>query len=177
MDDFERELTRMMRDARQQAPFEPAHQRRLYRGIRARRRSRMLWKAGGSALAVTGLSVGLALLPGADSGARPADQRPLPATSPTPPPAAPTPTAPAPSAAARTSPPPDASATADAGTTAPAAGRTTASVPPSATADGSGRTPSPPTPPPSSAPPTAPPSSEPPGEPSVPADHESAGSG
>ncbi|MGC3003480.1 cellulase, partial [Streptomyces sp. G35A] len=85
MDDFERELSRMMRDTRQQTPFEPAHQWRLYRGIRARRRSRMLWRAGGSALAVTGLSVGLALLPATGSGTRPADHRHLPATSPTPP--------------------------------------------------------------------------------------------
>ncbi|MFB9353024.1 cellulase, partial [Streptomyces heliomycini] len=91
MDDFERELSHMMRDSRQPAPFRPEHQERLYEGIRVRRRSRMLWRAGGSALAVAGLSVGLALLLGADS-------RSLPATGPTPPPGPTAPATPAPSA-------------------------------------------------------------------------------
>ncbi|GAA3192702.1 hypothetical protein GCM10010451_48470 [Streptomyces virens] len=96
MDDFERELTRMLHDTRQHAPFEPRHQRRLYQGIRARRRARLLWRAGGSALAVTGLGAALALLPGTGPETRPADRRPLPATSPTPPPASPAPTTSAP---------------------------------------------------------------------------------
>ncbi|QWB27791.1 MULTISPECIES: cellulase [Streptomyces] len=84
MDDFERDLSRLMRDTQQHTPYEPAQRQRLHQGIRARRRSRMLWKAGGSAVAVAGLSVGLALLPGMLTKAQPADPRPQPATSPTP---------------------------------------------------------------------------------------------
>ncbi|MET7295837.1 cellulase [Streptomyces griseoloalbus] len=168
MDDFEQELTRMMRDSRQQTPFAPESRRRLYQGIRARRRSRMLWKAGGSALAVTGLSIGLALLPA--TGSRPAEHRPLPATSPTPPPAFPTPTTSAPS----TSHPPT-STPGTTGTTAPGYDGTPTSPPPPAT-PGAGTT-TPPTWPVSSPPPTAPPSTEPARGPSAPAGHASAGSG
>ncbi|MFF6880374.1 MULTISPECIES: cellulase [unclassified Streptomyces] len=83
MDDFERDLSRLMRDTRQHTPYEPEHRQRLHAGIRARRRSRLLWKAGGSAVAVAGLSVGLALLPSMLTRAQPADHRPQPATSPT----------------------------------------------------------------------------------------------
>ncbi|MFJ7333151.1 cellulase [Streptomyces sp. NPDC101110] len=83
MDDFERDLSRLMHDTREHTPYEPAHRQRLHAGIRARRRSRMLWKAGGSAVAVAGLSVGLAFLPGVLTRAQPADPRPQPATSPT----------------------------------------------------------------------------------------------
>ncbi|MGW6548205.1 cellulase [Streptomyces massasporeus] len=83
MDDFERDLSRLMHDTRQHTPYEPAHRQRLHAGIRARRRSRLLWKAGGSAVAVAGLSVALALLPGLLTRAQPADPRPQPATSPT----------------------------------------------------------------------------------------------
>ncbi|WP_157865219.1 hypothetical protein [Streptomyces prasinopilosus] len=50
MDDFERELTHMMRGARQQTPFDSEQRKRLYRGIRARHRSRTLWRAGGVGL-------------------------------------------------------------------------------------------------------------------------------
>ncbi len=85
MDDFERELTRMMREGRAHTPFDPGHRARLYEGIRARRRTRVLVRAGGSALAVAGLSVGLALLPHLGSGPAPADL-PLPATGSTAPP-------------------------------------------------------------------------------------------
>lgn len=84
MDDFERDLSRLMRDTRQHAPYEPEHRQRLHAGIRARRRSRMLWKAGGSAVAVAGLSVGLALLPQMGSRAQPAEPRPQRTTSPAP---------------------------------------------------------------------------------------------
>ncbi|MFC9682504.1 cellulase [Streptomyces sp. NPDC056948] len=84
MDDFERDLSRLMHDTQQHTPYEPAQRQRLHEGIRARRRSRMLWKAGGSAVAVAGLSVGLALLPSMLTKAQPADPRPRPATSPTP---------------------------------------------------------------------------------------------
>ena len=79
MDDFEHELTRMMREDRAHTPYGPGHRARLYQGIRARRRTRVLVRAGGSALAVAGLSVGLALLPHLGSGSAPADL-PLPAT-------------------------------------------------------------------------------------------------
>ncbi|MBT3152500.1 cellulase [Streptomyces sp. CHD11] len=84
MDDFERELTRMMHDSRRPASFESGQRDRLYKGIRVRHRSRVLWRAGGSALAVAGLSIGLALLPGAGSRSLPADRPPLPVTGPTP---------------------------------------------------------------------------------------------
>ncbi|MBR8639937.1 cellulase [Streptomyces tuirus] len=112
MDDFERNLSRLMRDTQRHTPYEPEHRQRLHAGIRARRRSRMLWKAGGSAVAVAGLSVGLALLPNMLTRAQPADhdRRPQPATSPTPsqdsaptfdsPDPSPTPTRPASSAPA-----------------------------------------------------------------------------
>ncbi|MEU9350398.1 cellulase [Streptomyces griseoloalbus] len=172
MDDFERELSRMMRDSRQQTPFAPESRRRLYRGIRARRRSRLLWKAGGSALAVTGLGIGLALLPA--TGSRPADHRPLPATSPTPPPASPTPT---PSAPSTSHPPTSTPGTTMSGTTAPGYGGTPTSPPPSATTGADSRTATPPTPPVSSLPPTAPPSTGPARGPSASAGHASAGSG
>ncbi|MFI0505259.1 cellulase [Streptomyces albogriseolus] len=85
MDDFERELTRVMREGRAHTPFDPGHRARLYEGIRARRRTRVLVRAGGSALAVAGLSVGLAFLPHLGSGPAPADL-PLPATGSTAPP-------------------------------------------------------------------------------------------
>ncbi|MGX1682907.1 cellulase [Streptomyces althioticus] len=85
MDDFERELTRMMREGRAQTSFDPGRRARLYEGIRARRRTRVLVRAGGSALAVAGLSVGLAFLPHLGSGPAPADL-PLPATGSTAPP-------------------------------------------------------------------------------------------
>ncbi|MFF5842897.1 cellulase [Streptomyces massasporeus] len=83
MDDFERDLSRLMRDTQQHTPYEPEHRQRLHAGIRTRRRSRLLWKAGGSAVAVAGLSVALALLPSLLTRAQPADPRPKPATSPT----------------------------------------------------------------------------------------------
>ncbi|MFD8256936.1 cellulase [Streptomyces werraensis] len=85
MDDFERELTHMMREGRAHTPFDPGRRARLYEGIRARRRTRVLMRAGGSALAVAGLSVGLAFLPHLGSGPAPADL-PLPATGSTAPP-------------------------------------------------------------------------------------------
>ncbi|MEV5524823.1 cellulase [Streptomyces pseudogriseolus] len=92
MDDFEHELTRMMREDRAYTPYGPGHRARLYQGIRARRRTRVLVRAGGSALAVAGLSVGLALLPHLGSGSAPADL-PLPATGSTAPPHSGEPTA------------------------------------------------------------------------------------
>lgn len=152
MDDFERELTRMMRDGRRHAPLEPGQRARLYEGIRVRRRSRMLWRAGGSALAVAGLSIGLALLPDTGSRSLPADRPPLPATSPTPPPLSPPPTTAAPS----TSLPP----TGTPGTTAPGTGGTPA-FPPSDTPDATpSATTAPSSPPAPTWPPSTPPSTE-----------------
>ncbi|MEF9901965.1 cellulase [Streptomyces sp. P9-A2] len=178
MDDFERELTHMMRDPRQQAPFDSERQKRLYQGIRARRRSRTLWRAGGSALAVAGLSAGLALLPGLGSGSQPpADHRPLPATSPTPPPVLPTPTPPATSSAPGTSRPPmSPPVTTSPATGTPGSGTPTSTSPP-ATTSGSERTSVPPSPPVTTAPASPPPTSEPPHSPSFSAGLESAGSG
>ncbi|MFE9923313.1 cellulase [Streptomyces sp. NPDC005774] len=174
MDDFERELTHMMRDPRQQTPFDSERQKRLYQGIRARHRSRTLWRAGGSALAVAGLSAGLALLPGLGSGSQPpADHRPLPATSPTPPPVLPTPTPPATSSAPSTSRPP---ITTSPATDAPESGTPTATSP-TATTSGSERTSAPPSPPVTTAPASPPPTSEPSHSPSFSAGLESAGSG
>jgi hypothetical protein len=171
MDDFERELTRMMRDTRQPASFRSEHQERLYEGIRVRRRSRMLWRAGGSALAVAGLSVGLALLPGADSRSLPADRGPLPATGPTPPPVSPPPTS-VPSTDPSFSPPP----TSTSATTAPGYGGTPTSLPPTTTPGTTGRTTTAP-PPSTSAPPATPPSTTAARSPSASAGEESPGSG
>ncbi|MFZ4142384.1 cellulase [Streptomyces griseoincarnatus] len=108
MDDFERELTRMMREGRAHTPFDPGRRARLYDGIRARRRTRALVRAGGSALAVAGLSVGLAFLPHLGSGPAPADL-PLPATGSTAPPRSggPTGTASATAEPSTSLPPPD----------------------------------------------------------------------
>ncbi|MFI8091057.1 cellulase [Streptomyces sp. NPDC086080] len=159
MDDFERELARMMHDSRRPAPFEPGQRARLYEGIRVRRRTRMLWRAGGSALAVAGLSIGLALLPGTGSRSLPADRPPPPATGPTPSPTSPSPASPSP-----TSSPPTTSApstflppTNTPGTTEPGHGGTPASTP-SGTST------------PATFPPSAPVSTEPPATPPYTAD-------
>ncbi|MFF5369371.1 cellulase [Streptomyces sp. NPDC013187] len=161
MDDFERDLSRLMHDTRQHTPYEPAHRQRLHAGIRARRRSRLLWKAGGSAVAVAGLSVGLALLPSMFTRAQPADHRPRPVTSPTASPdSTPTSSAPAPSTTPTEQPE----------TTLPATTTSTGGITPSGTrseptgpapttsAPESRTTSAPPTPPPSPTPTTAPPS-------------------
>ncbi|MFC9954611.1 hypothetical protein ACFVIN_29995 [Streptomyces prasinus] len=47
MDDFERELTHMMRGAGQQTSFDSEQRKRLYQGIRARHRSRTRGGGGG----------------------------------------------------------------------------------------------------------------------------------
>ncbi|MEU0580612.1 cellulase [Streptomyces griseoincarnatus] len=122
MDDFERELTRMMREGRAHTPFDPGRRARLYDGIRARRRTRVLVRAGGSALAVAGLSVGLAFLPHLGSGPAPADL-PLPATGSTAPPRSGGPTG-------------TASATAEPSTSVPPAGSTESGTPGGSTTTG-----------------------------------------
>ncbi|MFH8448051.1 cellulase [Streptomyces fungicidicus] len=177
MNDFERELTRLMHDARQPAPFRPEHRRRLYEGIRVRRRTRTLWRAGGSALAVAGLSVALAVLPGTDSrSAPPADQRPRPATSPTPP-ASPAPTDSGPTPLPSTSAPPTSTPEATfADGTAPGHDTATSSLPPAGTPT-STRRPTTAPPPDSSPTPTPPPSTPPARGRSAPAGEDTAGSG
>ncbi|MET9525082.1 cellulase [Streptomyces coeruleorubidus] len=158
MDDFERDLSRLLRDTQQHTPYEPEHRQRLHAGIRSRRRSRLLWKAGGSAVAVAGLSVGLALLPNMLTRAQPADHRPQPATSSTPSQdSGPTSDSPDPSTTP-TRPESSAPATTTGGSTPPGGPSTTISPTPTATASESRTTSAPPTPPPSPTPTTAPPS-------------------
>ncbi|MFI9049627.1 cellulase [Streptomyces sp. NPDC053427] len=67
MEDFERELARMMRDTQANTPFEDQHRQRLQAGVRARRRARTVWMATGSALTIAGLGVGLEVLPSASA--------------------------------------------------------------------------------------------------------------
>ncbi|MFF7891888.1 cellulase [Streptomyces sp. NPDC007907] len=168
MDDFERDLSRLMHDTREHTPYEPAHRQRLHAGIRARRRSRMLWKAGGSAVAVAGLSVGLAFLPGMLTRAQPADPRPQPATSPTSSPdgtptTEPSATSPTPTLQPETSLP--ATTT---GSVTPSGTTTRPADPtPTATASESRTGTTPPAPPPSPTPTTVPPSVLDSGEPSA----------
>ncbi|MGX1274354.1 hypothetical protein RKD18_007548 [Streptomyces phaeoluteigriseus] len=82
MDRFEEELTRMMRDSRQDTPYEEGHQSRLRAGIRARRRSRTAWLATGSVLTLTGAAgIALMVLPGAFSQGGPAAPQPRPVIS------------------------------------------------------------------------------------------------
>ncbi|MEU0247705.1 cellulase [Streptomyces sp. NPDC006235] len=158
MDDFERDLSRLLRDTQQHTPYEPEHRRRLQAGIRSRRRSRLLWKAGGSAVAVAGLSVGLALLPSMLTRAQPADHRPQPATSRAPSlDSEPTSDSPDPSTTP-TEPESSAPATTPGGSTPPGSPSPTTSPTPTATVSGSRTTSAPPTPPPSPTPTTAPPS-------------------
>ncbi|GAA2246823.1 cellulase [Streptomyces indiaensis] len=167
MDDFERDLSRLMHDTREHTPYEPAHRQRLHAGIRARRRSRMLWKAGGSAVAVAGLSVGLAFLPGMLTRAQPADPRPQPATSPTSSPdgtptTEPSATSPTPTLQPETSLPATTTSVTPSGTTTRPADPT-----PTATASESRTGTTPPAPPPSPTPTTVPPSVLDSGEPSA----------
>lgn len=91
MDPFERQLARMMRDAHEPAPFAPRHRERLHEGVRARRRTRMVRRTAGSALAVVGIGIGLLLLPVGPAKVQPAEPHPRPATSPTSTGSAPTP--------------------------------------------------------------------------------------
>ncbi|MEV0909365.1 hypothetical protein [Streptomyces hokutonensis] len=81
MDPFERQLARLMRDTHEPVPFEPRHRERLHEGVRVRRRTRMVRRTVGSALAVVG--VGLLLLPAGPTRVQPAEPHPRPATSPT----------------------------------------------------------------------------------------------
>lgn len=94
MDHFERELARMMRDAQEHTPFEPAQQNSLRDGVRVRRRIRAAQRAASCVLAAAGISVGLFLLPHAPDRDRPLGPVPRPTDTPTSPYVTPTPTAP-----------------------------------------------------------------------------------
>ncbi|MET7986867.1 hypothetical protein [Streptomyces sp. NPDC005281] len=83
MDRFERELARMMRDAQEHTPFEPAQQNSLRAGVRVRRRIRAAQKAVSCVLAAAGISVGLFLLPHSPDRDRPLGPVPRPAVTPT----------------------------------------------------------------------------------------------
>ena len=71
----------MMRDSRQDTPYEDGHQYRLRAGIRARRRARTAWLATGSVLTLTGVGVALMVLPGALSPGGAPGPQPRPVTS------------------------------------------------------------------------------------------------
>ncbi|KAA0932039.1 MULTISPECIES: hypothetical protein [Streptomyces] len=73
---FERELSRLMRESRQDSPFEERHRRRLRAAVRARQRTRTVWIAATSALTVAATGVGLVFL--ADSLAQGAPTAPAP---------------------------------------------------------------------------------------------------
>ncbi|WP_328444736.1 hypothetical protein OG780_04015 [Streptomyces sp. NBC_00386] len=92
MDQFERELARMMRDAQEQTPFEPAQQNSLREGVRVRRRIRAAQKAASCVLATAGICVGVFLLPHAPDRDRPLGPVPRPTTTPTSPYVTPSPT-------------------------------------------------------------------------------------
>ncbi|MFF0160731.1 hypothetical protein ACFYRY_24835 [Streptomyces sp. NPDC005263] len=110
MDHFERELSRMMRDTQEHAPFEPRHRDRLRSGVRSRRRARVAQRAVGCALAVAGLGIGFFLLPRDPVENRPQAPLPRPVTSPAGPTTTPTRTPDAPASRSVTAPPPTATA-------------------------------------------------------------------
>ncbi|MGW3101413.1 cellulase [Streptomyces sp. NPDC001100] len=91
MDPFERQLARLMRDTHEPVPFEPRHRERLHEGVRVRRRTRMVRRTVGCALAVVGVGIGLLLVPAGPTRVQPAEPHPRPATSPTSTGSAPTP--------------------------------------------------------------------------------------
>ncbi|WP_262063678.1 hypothetical protein [Streptomyces sp. STR69] len=91
MEPFERQLARMMHDAHEPASFAPRHRERLHEGVRARRRTRVVRRTVGCALAVVGVGIGLLLMPAGPTRVQPAEPHPGPATSPTSTGSAPTP--------------------------------------------------------------------------------------
>ncbi|WP_405825828.1 hypothetical protein OG241_49705 [Streptomyces sp. NBC_01390] len=80
MDHFEQDLARMLRDSRQDTPYEDRHRLRLRVAVRARQRFRTAWMATGAALTIAGCGVGLMALSDtvAHGGTTP---RPRPVTS------------------------------------------------------------------------------------------------
>ncbi|MFF8190435.1 hypothetical protein ACF05L_05985 [Streptomyces bobili] len=81
MDRFERELAHMLRDSRQDAPYEDGHRYRLRAGIRARQRVRTAWLATASVLTLTGVGLALTVLPSVLSPGGSPGPRPRPVTS------------------------------------------------------------------------------------------------
>ncbi|MGY5100178.1 hypothetical protein [Streptomyces sp. 900105245] len=81
-DHFERQLSRLMHSAREQASFDVRHQERLRAGVRTRRRVRAVRRAAGSVLAVAGLGLGLFLWPHGHIDDRPSAPHPRPLTEP-----------------------------------------------------------------------------------------------
>ncbi|MEU6375008.1 hypothetical protein [Streptomyces sp. NPDC046909] len=81
MDHFEQELARMMRESREDSPYEERHRSRLHAGVRARQRVRALWMATASVLTVTGLGVGLLVLASSVAQGGPGGPQPRPVTS------------------------------------------------------------------------------------------------
>ncbi|WP_327179605.1 hypothetical protein OG599_32850 [Streptomyces sp. NBC_01335] len=81
MDHFEQELTRMMRDGREDAPFDDRRRYRLRAAVRARQRTRTAWMATGSVLTVAGLGIVLTVLSGSLADGGPAGPSPRPVTS------------------------------------------------------------------------------------------------
>ncbi|MFJ4622366.1 hypothetical protein [Streptomyces sp. NPDC088812] len=81
MDQFERELARLMRDSRRDTPYEDRHRRRLRAAVRARRRTRAAWMATGSLLTAAALGAVLVVLAGTVARGGPAGPRPRPVTS------------------------------------------------------------------------------------------------
>ncbi|MGW5366677.1 hypothetical protein, partial [Actinopolymorpha pittospori] len=65
MDDFESDLSRMMRETPDVVAFEPEQRKHLHARIRARRRARSALMLGGSVMALAGIGFGLLALPGA----------------------------------------------------------------------------------------------------------------
>lgn len=139
MDDFERQLARMMHASEEHTPFEPRHRERLRGGVAVRRRVRTAWQAGSSAVAVTAIACALVLLPGSSSGqvvpAGPGGA----ATSGTAYPSTSSPGSPSPSGSASSTPTFSPSGPATGGTsTGPAGGADLPANPSTATATGTG---------------------------------------
>ncbi|MBE1605932.1 hypothetical protein [Actinopolymorpha pittospori] len=65
MDDFESDLSRMMRETPDVVAFEPEQRKHLRARIRSRRRGRAALMLGGSVMALAGIGFGLLALPGA----------------------------------------------------------------------------------------------------------------
>ncbi|MFI6810261.1 hypothetical protein ACIBO6_35565 [Streptomyces luteogriseus] len=62
MDEFERDVARMMCESQETTRYEDRHRQRLKACVRARRRTRAAWWSTGSALSIAGLGAGLMLL-------------------------------------------------------------------------------------------------------------------
>lgn len=72
MDDFERDLVRVMRQVPESGGHEPARRETIRARVSARRRTRAAWTLGSSALALGALGFGLFAVPGSPVGPGPA---------------------------------------------------------------------------------------------------------